>query len=279
MSSHDEQASTAARRRAAAWGLTLAAGLVIAASGCAPRQNRALQDARLAYSDARSDATVVKYAPVPLQEAGVTLSRAEDKYREGDQREVSSLAYISQQEVAKARAIATERQAQGQSQQLSAVRDDVVVAARVEQADAVVAQLAALEARETAQGLALTVRDVFFETDRAELKPSVLGDLAQVGSFLREHPERNVVIEGHTDSRGSDGHNAELSRRRAASVRSYLIAQGVAPERLLSQGFGESYPIASNDSAAGRQQNRRVEMLVLNPGQVASSTATPIIVR
>jgi outer membrane protein OmpA-like peptidoglycan-associated protein len=275
MNLHDERASTAARRRSTALRLSLAAGVLIAASGCAPRQNRALQDARLAYSDARSDPTVVEYASVPLQEAGVTLERAEAKYRAGDQREVGSLAYISQQEVAKARAIATERQAQ----QLSAAGDDVVVAARVEEADVVVAQLSALEARETAQGLALTVRDVFFETGRAELKPSALGDLARVASFLREYPDRNVVIEGHTDSRGSDGHNAELSQRRAASVRSYLIAQGVAPSRLLSQGFGESYPMASNDSDAGRQQNRRVEMLVLNPGQVASSTATPIIVR
>lgn len=278
MDLHDEQTRTASRR-SPLWRLTLAAGVMIAASACAPRQNRALQDARRAYFDASSDPTVVKYASVPLQEAGVTLDRAEAKFRAGDQSEVSHLSYVSQQEVAKARQIATERQAQGESQQLSAVRDDIVVAARVKEADAVLADLAALEARETAQGLALTVRDVFFEFDRAELKPSALGDLARVASFLREHPDRNVVIEGHTDRLGSDSYNSELSRRRAASVRAYLIARGVAPSRLLSQGFGESYPIASNDSEAGRQQNRRVEMLVLNPGQVAYSTATPIIVR
>jgi OOP family OmpA-OmpF porin len=260
--------------------MTLAlATSIAAATGCAPRQNRALQDARLAYAAARNDPTVVQYAAVPLGEAGATLDRAEAKYRAGDQREVSHLSYVSQQEVAKARQMAAEKQAQVEARQLSGVRDDIVVAARVKEADAVLAELAALKARETAQGLALTVSDVFFEFDRADLKPSALADLSRVAAFLREHPDRNVVLEGHTDSLGTEHYNEELSQRRAASVKSYLVAQGVDPSRLMSQGFGEGFPIASNDSEGGRQQNRRVEMLVLNPGSVVSLSATPIIVR
>lgn len=250
----------------------------VAASGCAPPHNQALEDARLAYMDARSDPTVVKYAPEPLQEAGVTLDHAEAKYRAGDQAETSHLAYVSRQEVAKARAVASEKQAQSESQRLAATRADLADAARAKEADAAVAALAALNARETEQGLELTVSDVLFQFDKAELKPSALPDLARVATFLQDHPDRNVVIEGYTDSVGTASYNLDLSRRRAMAVRSFLVAQGIAPSRLLAQGFGEGYPVASNATEAGREQNRRVEMLVLNPGRVVSLSTTPIIV-
>jgi len=259
--------------------VAFAAALGIVSLGCAARQNRALEDARHAYSDARSDPTVVKYAAAPLQEAGATLDRAEAKFRQGDQSEVRHLSYVTQQEVAKARQIAGEKQARGEAQSLSAARDDVVLAAHEQQLGTVLAELAALQARETEQGLVLTVGDVFFEFDKAELKPSAMQDLARVATFVRENPDRNVVIEGYTDSLGSDTYNSELSQRRALAVRSFLIGQAIDPSRLIAQGFGESYPVASNDSEAGRQQNRRVEMLVMNPGRIVTISTTPIIIR
>lgn len=260
-------------------GFALATALVMTALGCAPRQNRALEDARRDYSAARSDPTVVAYAAAPLGEAGATLERAETKYREGDQSEVRHLSYVSQQEVARARQMASEKRAHVEAQSLSATRDDVVAAGHEKQLDAVVAELAALQARETEQGLALTVGDVFFEFDKADLKPSATQDLIRVASFVRDNPERNVVIEGYTDSLGSDDYNVELAQRRAAAVKAFLIAQGVDPARLVAQGFGEAYPVASNDDEAGRQQNRRVEMLVLNPGRVVTISTTPVILR
>lgn len=257
----------------------VAAAIALGAASCAPRQSRALEDARRDYLAARSDPTVAQNAAAPLQEAGVTLERADREQRQGNRREVEHLAYVASQEVAKARQVASERRARNEAEGLSAARDDVVVAARTRQLDAILAELAALEARETAEGLALTMSDVFFEFDSAELKPAARQDLARLAAYVREYPDRNVVVEGHTDSQGSDSYNADLSARRAQAVSSFLVQQGVDPARLVAQGFGERHPIASNDSEAGRQQNRRVEMLVMNPGRVVTISATPIIVR
>jgi outer membrane protein OmpA-like peptidoglycan-associated protein len=262
-------------------GLTVVmlAACTIGVVGCAPRQNRSLEEARRAYLAASSDPKVVQYAAAPLQEAGMTLDRAEVEHRRGNQSEVRHLSYVAQQEVAKARQVASERQARVESEALSAARDGVVIAAREQQLDTVLAELAALDARETAQGLALTMSDVFFEFDSAQRRPAARQDLARLAAFVREHPDRNVVIEGYTDSLGSDAYNAELSARRADSVKAFLVQQGVEPTRLIAQGFGENHPIASNDDEAGRQRNRRVEMLVMNPGRVVTISTTPIIVR
>jgi outer membrane protein OmpA-like peptidoglycan-associated protein len=83
--------------------------------------------------------------------------------------------------------------------------------------------------------------------------------------FLNKHPDRSVAIEGYTDSVGSEDYNQALSQRRADSVRSYLVRQGIGSGRLTASGMGMSDPVAGNDSAAGRQQNRRVEVIVSNP--------------
>jgi OOP family OmpA-OmpF porin len=79
-------------------------------------------------------------------------------------------------------------------------------------------------------------------------------------------PDRKVLIEGHTDSSGSASYNSDLSQRRANAVEALLINQGVDPTRIVARGYGESYPVATNDTAAGRQQNRRVEIVILKPG-------------
>jgi OOP family OmpA-OmpF porin len=267
-------ASGAERRDVLAIRIALGGVLLLAVctTACAPRRSAALERAQTEYLTAAADPAVAQYAPAPLGEARATLDRAEAEQRKGDRSETDHLAYVAQQEIAKARQIATEKQARQQTQALSVARE--------QQLDAVVAQLAALQARETAQGLQLTVSDVFFEFDRADLKPSAQQELAQVAAFVRQHPDRDVVIEGHTDSLGTDQYNADLSRRRAESVRAFLISQGVDSSRLVARGFGESFPIASNSNESGRQQNRRVEMLVLNPGQVVTSnTTSPVIVR
>jgi len=255
------------------------AGLVLATAACGPGRNRALEDARLAYLDARSDPKVVEYAAVPLQQAENTLGEAQREHRDGDEEETRHLAYVAQQEVARARQIAAEKEARAQTEALSDSRRDVVLEAREQEVAALLAELAALQARETEQGVLLTLSDVFFEFDKAELTPSATQDLARLAEFLRQHPDRTMVIEGHTDSVGSDGYNVELSQRRARAVRSFLVARGVSPTQLVAQGFGEEYPVASNDTAAGRQQNRRVEMLVMNPGREVTISSTPIIIR
>jgi outer membrane protein OmpA-like peptidoglycan-associated protein len=119
-----------------------------------------------------------------------------------------------------------------------------------------------LETRETARGLIVNVSDVLFDTASATLKPGAREKLARVAGILATHPDLHIAIEGHTDSVGGDDYNRGLSERRAQSVRSYLMQQKIAPAAVEAQGFGESRPVATNATSAGRQQNRRVELVV-----------------
>jgi outer membrane protein OmpA-like peptidoglycan-associated protein len=119
-----------------------------------------------------------------------------------------------------------------------------------------------LETRETARGLIVNLSDVLFDTARADLKPGAREKLSRVVGIVLSHPGLRMEVEGHTDSVGSDSYNLQLSERRAASVRSYLVTAGVAPTAVATSGRGEASPVASNATAAGRQQNRRVELIV-----------------
>lgn len=119
-----------------------------------------------------------------------------------------------------------------------------------------------LETRETARGLIVNVSDVLFDFDRAELKPGARERLARVAGILSAHPGLQIEIEGHTDAVGTDEYNQGLSERRATSVSAYLRDQGIGQAIVATQGFGESRPVATNGTASGRQQNRRVEIVV-----------------
>ena len=119
-----------------------------------------------------------------------------------------------------------------------------------------------LETRETARGLVVNVSDVLFDTGSATLKPGAREKLARVAGVLLAHPGLNVAIEGHTDSVGTESSNQRLSEQRAQAVHDYLVTQGIPQRAVGTSGFGESQPVASNDTAAGRQQNRRVELVV-----------------
>jgi len=119
-----------------------------------------------------------------------------------------------------------------------------------------------LETRESARGLIVNLSDVLFDTGSATLKSATREKLARVAGILLSQPELKLQIEGHTDSVGEEFYNQRLSENRAASVRAYLVSQGIASSAVGTAGFGESQPVASNDTPAGRQQNRRVELIV-----------------
>jgi outer membrane protein OmpA-like peptidoglycan-associated protein len=129
-----------------------------------------------------------------------------------------------------------------------------------------------LETRESARGLIVNMSDVLFDIDQATLKPGAREKLAKVSGILLAYPGLKLEVEGHTDSTGSDEHNQRLSDRRAESVRSYLVSQGIQTASITARGFGESRPVVTNDTAAGRQQNRRVELVV--SGEVIGVTIT-----
>ena len=130
-----------------------------------------------------------------------------------------------------------------------------------------------LETRESARGLIVNVSDVLFDFDSANLKPGAREKLAQVSGILLTQPGLQIEVEGHTDSVGSDSYNQRLSEQRAAAVRDYLVRQGIQPAAVATAGFGETQPVAANETAAGRQQNRRVELVV--SGEAIGRTGSP----
>lgn len=119
-----------------------------------------------------------------------------------------------------------------------------------------------LQTRDTARGLIVSMSDVLFDTGKYSLKPGAREKLAKVAGILLAYPGLNIEVGGYTDNVGGDAMNQTLSENRAASVRDYLVQQGVSTNSVSSKGFGNSLPVASNDNSAGRQQNRRVELLV-----------------
>lgn len=119
-----------------------------------------------------------------------------------------------------------------------------------------------LETRDTPRGLVITMADVLFDTGKYDLRSNTRLQLAKLTGILLAHPGLHLAVEGYTDSTGSDDFNQKLSEQRASTVRDFLVAQGMAGDSVTSQGFGKAMPVADNDTAAGRQKNRRVEMIV-----------------
>jgi len=254
------------RRRAERVAVIAAVALVAA---CAGRSSESLEEARRAVDAARSDQEVLARAPEQLQESERALDRAESALRGGaDQDQIDHLAYLAQQRAAVAEAVADEQVALAEIEELSGERDAVVLDARDRQIRVLETELAELQAERTERGLVVTLSDdILFDVDQADLKPGGQQQLARVADFLRNHPDRGLVVEGHTDSTASDTYNLALSQRRANAVEDFLITQGVEPTRIGARGYGEQLPVATNDTAAGRQQNRRVELVVLDPGE------------
>lgn len=125
--------------------------------------------------------------------------------------------------------------------------------------------------KQTDRGLVLTLGDVLFEFNKAELKAGALRNLYPLVAFLKDNPSRAVAIEGHTDSVGTESFNLELSQRRAEAVRRFLTENGLAQDRITARGLGEAYPVGSNDTGPGRQTNRRVEIVIANETQAVQS--------
>jgi outer membrane protein OmpA-like peptidoglycan-associated protein len=119
-----------------------------------------------------------------------------------------------------------------------------------------------LETRDSARGLIVNMSDVLFDTGKYTLKPGAKEKLAKVSGILLAHPGLMLEIEGHTDSVGGEEYNQTLSEHRAEAVRDYLVGQGIQPDTVSAKGFGKTKPVASNDTPEGRQQNRRVELVV-----------------
>lgn len=170
-------------------------------------------------------------------------------------------------QAAKVEAVDAQRQAQlaqgqaqlAQGQAAEAQRKTQEAQARATQLEA---QLADLAAKKTERGIVITLGDVLFGTDLARLNAQGMSTAQKLADVMQQNPRRTVLVEGFTDSTGTAAHNQDLSERRAGAVQSALLDLGIARERVIVRGYGQSYPVASNERAETRQLNRRVEIVL-----------------
>ena len=203
------------------------------------------------------------------REAGLATSEAERARREAgvatSEAEQARMAAAADAE----RAAIAKRQAE---QATSAAEAESAKAAMAKaEADQLMKELSELKAQQTERGIVLTIGDVLFATGKANLSPVANKSVATLAEFLKKYRNRNVLIEGHTDSVGKDDYNLTLSRGRADSVKYKLVEGGIETDRITTVGYGEQFPLASNDTMAGKAQNRRVEVIILNEGVKADT--------
>jgi outer membrane protein OmpA-like peptidoglycan-associated protein len=198
------------------------------------------------------------------REAEIATAKARSAQQEAEAARQAALA--EQQRLAEAKATADSARAQAEKDTQS-LREKLR-----QQLDAI------LQTRDTARGLIVNLSDVLFDFNQATLKPAAREKLAKVSGILLAYPSLHVTMEGHTDSIGSDDYNMKLSQRRADAVRDYLISNGINGDNMQAVGLGKAGPVASNDTNAGRQQNRRVEMVVTGDviGQPITGTTSSL---
>lgn len=179
--------------------------------------------------------------------------------------QAQSTAAREQAASARAQGVASREQA-ADAEQRAKTAEAAASAAR-EQAGQLQHQLAALEATQTTRGMLVTLGDVLFEFNRAEVKSGAQASLRKLADFLRENPSRHILIEGHTDSIGSASANTALSLRRADAVDAALVGMGLAAQRATTVGYGEEFPVADNSTDTNRALNRRVEVYIAENDQ------------
>ncbi len=251
------------------------ASLLLAA--CAtPTKPDGADNVRNKLTQLQSNSELAGRAPVAIKEAEVAVIAAEQPQKD---RELGAhLVWMADHKVDIAAARAQSRLLEDQRKVLSEQRETARLDARTQEADKahgdvaaaqaqsadLQKQLDALNAKPTDRGMVITLGDVLFDTDKSILKAGATDNLVKLGAFLNQYQDRTVAIEGHTDSVGSEEHNVGLSQRRADAVKAYLVKQGINGMRLTTEGKGEDVPVADNNTAAGRQQNRRVEVIISN---------------
>jgi outer membrane protein OmpA-like peptidoglycan-associated protein len=219
---------------------------------------------RLAYVAKQRIATAQEVAKSKAAEAEVANAGRE---RDRVQLEARTAeADRAKRDAASAQAQAAAAQAQAQDAQAQAAAAQQQAAQQADRAAHLEALLVELHAQKTERGMVVTIGDVLFATDRAELNANGMATVRKLAEIMTQNPDRTVMVEGFTDSTGSASHNKDLSERRAASVAQALVGLGVARERVGMRGYGEAFPVAPNNTASDRQLNRRVEIVLSNAG-------------
>lgn len=273
--------------------LTIA--VLVGACSSIPKTTSLLEQARGDYVAAQNNPKVASYAPLEMQQASAALEQANAAANHADSIEkIDKLAYLAKQKIAVTQEVAKQKSAEAEIASAGKERNQILLAQRTNEADKakmsaeqsklatqvaqgqaqdaqartaqLEAQLADLAAKKTDRGMVITLGDVLFGTDMARLTPDGMRTAQKLADILKQNPQRAVLIEGFTDSTGSAAHNQQLSERRAAAVHNALQELGVAAERVAIRGYGEAYPVTSNDTAQNRQLNRRVEIVLSEAG-------------
>jgi len=266
--------------------------LVVTACATTPRHSDQLDEARTQVQALSQEPLAQQAAADDLRSSQGLLQEAETALQQGKPlTTVDHLAYLAERHAEAGEARVRAAAAQQELARVQEQRNQILLASREHEAAAKAQeaqqtkqqlaqaqqQLADLKAKQTQRGPVVTLSDVLFDTGAATLKPGADLSLDRLASYLQAHPQTKVLIEGHTDSRGSDEYNEALSQRRADAVAKALIARGVSPDALNTMGRGKAYPVATNDTAAGRQQNRRVEIVFSDAsGRFAQSETEPV---
>lgn len=248
--------------------LALSIGLV----ACASQPNPNLEEARSSFSALQSDARSSQLAALETQDASNMLDKANKAYLDdADEETVDQLAYLTKRRIELAEQTIALRTAEQDLNKASAQRAE----ARLEARDAQIRKLQEeMQAKQTERGTLVTFGDVLFATNKSDLRASGMTNVSKLAQFLQENPDRKVIIEGYTDSTGSDSYNQSLSERRASSVQLALVKMGVDPARIVTQGYGKEFPVADNTSVSGRAMNRRVEVTISNDNQPVAPRST-----
>lgn len=244
----DIESAAYVARRAAETAITLAE---------AKRAEAAIQAARLDRERVRAEA---RSAEAARARDAAAIASAEAANARGQASAAASDAERAQREAAVAQAQVSDAEARARAAREAATQAQVT-AVTLQQ------QLIELQARPTQRGTLVTLGDVLFESGRADIKPTANQALDKLAGWLKEHPERRVLIEGFTDSVGHEDYNLVLSQRRAQAVSAALTARGVAAGRIEVRGYGESFPVADNSSVTNRALNRRVEVYISDNDQ------------
>jgi len=263
--------------------ITIGAAAVLSACASAPQRNDQLEQARAQVQTLAADPMAQQAAGSDLDQARTSLNQADSAFQQKrPPQQVNQLAYLAlrhaqagearvaearaRQQIAKAQEDRNRIQLQAREHETEAAKAEAATArntAAAAQSELASArqELSDLQAKQTDRGLVMTLSDVLFDTGKATLKAGATRDLDRLAHALKDNPNTRVKIEGYTDSVGSDSYNQELSQRRAQAVADALQSRGVPADRYQIEGLGKEFPVATNDTPAGRQQNRRVEIV------------------
>ncbi|HEY7773343.1 MAG TPA: OmpA family protein [Marinagarivorans sp.] len=274
--------------------------LGLAISGCAttPEPSDKTTELQNELMSAKQESYVQKYAPLAFEDAKKMIDKVKAMESEGASDEVvQHQQYLAEKKLDTAIELAKQKRSEEKVENAALNRNETLLTAQSkklneaemkaetmaerakmaereaeqareeakamsEKAEAMVAKLKDISAKDSDRGLVITIGSLLFEVDEAQLKPDSQNTVVRIADFLKQYPDRSVLVEGFTDSTGAETYNKILSEKRAKEVVALLKNNGIERQRLSSVGYGEQFPKAPNETKIGRQKNRRVELVV-----------------